>query len=215
MAFSLVVVAVFREWALEERRRSSGYRKPEGNLARWLVMRFPENSRMLLAQILFFISSMSLLAIIHGAIRDQLARDKIKSWDTALVFGSMILIGALVFRSWALKELAFHQQKLKLVRWKKALFGEFFKTFRAYGWLRVSYFVTLIPLGIITLFAIIVSIFIFTSSFILGLLCLVIMPLPTLVFNYALFRSLKIKYSLSEEKESEVPQETLALSVPA
>lgn len=214
LAFSLVMVAVFREWALEERRRSLGYRKPEGNLARWLVMRFPENSRMLLAQILFFISSMVLLTIIHGAIRDQFARSKIKSWDTALVYASIVLIGALVFRTWALQELACHQRKPPLARWKKALFGGFFKNLQTYGWLRISYFVTFVPFTLFTLLAIVVAVIIGIDSFFLGLLCLVILPLPSLAFSYALFRSVKIKYSLAMEKEKADLQETLAFSAP-
>ncbi len=215
LAFSLVMVAVFREWALEERRRSLGYRKPEGNLARWLVMRFPENSRMLLAQVLFFISSMALLTIIHGAIRDQFARSKIKSWDTALVYASIVLIAVLVFRTWALQELAYHQQRPQLVRWKKALFGGFFKNLRVYGWLRISYFVTFVPLALFTLLMIVLAIIVgFMGGFFLGLLCFVILPLPSLAFSYALFRSVKIKYSLAEEQERTNSQETLAFSAP-
>jgi len=55
----------------------------------------------------------------------------------------------------------------------------------------------------------------FSGSIALGLLCVFVTPLPSLAFNYALFRSLKIKRSLAEKKDSEPAEAPLALSVPA
>jgi hypothetical protein len=212
LGFSLVMFAIFRRWSLEERRRSYGYRKPADHLARWLVMRFPENTRMLLAQIMFFLTCMALLTAVYSTVAQE------KGWDVVLglSFGSLLLIPALIFRHWALAELVCHEQKPQLVRWKAALFSGFFKNIRAYGLLRALYFVALFPLALMTLIALFYGLLLLIAGqVLLGIGFLLIIPLPNLIFNYALFRSLKIKRSLAQKKDSEPDEAPLALSVPA
>lgn len=216
LAFSLVVVGIFRAWAMEERRRSLGYRKPAGRLALWLVIRFPENTRMLLAQVMFFISSMAFLTVIHGSFTDWLDARSFEPWTAALVYGSMLLIIAWIFRNWALAELTSHEHKPQLVRWKTALFTGFFKNWRAYGLLRGMYFLALGPL-VFTMFigGFAFILFSISKGFLMAFLCLFLIPLPSLVFTYALFRSLKIKCSMAAVKETLPAEETAALSVTA
>jgi hypothetical protein len=215
LAFLLVVVGIFRAWAMEERRRSLGYRKPAGRLALWLVIRFPENTRMLLAQILFFVSSMALLTVIHLTVTDMISGSGSVSLTAALILGGILLIMAVVFRNWALAELTCHAQKPQLIRWKAVLFAGFFKNWRAYGLLRTMYFLSLAPLGVAVILAVVVSLFILGGSVAIALLCLFAVPLPNMAFSYALFRSLKIKQSLAAEKETQPIDEIAALSVTA
>ena len=214
LAFFLVLFGIFRAWAMEERRRSLGYRKTAGRLALWLVMRFPENTRMLLAQIMFFVSSMAFLTVIHSSFMDWLDARSFEP-TVALVYASMLLIIALVFRNWALAELTCHEQKPQLVRWKAVLFTGFFKNWRAYGLLRSMYFLSLVPLGVAVILAVAVSLFILGGGVALALLCLFVVPLPNMAFSYALFRSLKIKRSMAAAKETPPVEETASLSVTA
>ncbi|HXO39569.1 MAG TPA: hypothetical protein VN872_13080 [Candidatus Acidoferrum sp.] len=215
LAFLLVVGGIFRAWAMEERRRSLGYRKPVGHLALWLVIRFPENTRMLLAQIMFFVSSMALLTVIHLTVRDMIAGSPSGSLTAVLIFASMLLTMALVFRNWALAELTCHEQKPQLVPWKTALFAGFFKNWRTDGLLRTMYFLSLAPLGLTVIFAVGGSLLLLGGSVVLALVCLFVVPLPSMAFSYALFRSLKIKHSLAAGKETQPVEKTVALSVTA
>jgi hypothetical protein len=205
LAFLVVVGGIFRAWAMEERRRALGYRKPLGHLAQWLVIRFPENARMLVAQILFFVTSMELLTV-----RDMIADSASRSLGVVSTLAGILLILALVFRHWALAELTCHEQKPQLVRWRAALFTGFFKNWRAYGLLRTMYFLSLPTVGFAVIVAVAFSFFSENASIALALLWLLVVPLPSVAFSYALFRSVRIKCSLAAGKET-----PLALSVTA
>jgi len=213
MAFLLVVAAIFRGWALEVRRRSLGYHKSAGPLARVLLVRFPEDARMMVAQLLFFLISMALITIIYSVFSDwRRAAIDIGFASLLLLFcGGTFLCAALIYRNWALAELINHQQKPRLVSSRVALFQGFFRNFRAYGWMRALFFLALVPTLVLMGFWVVWAFMAFDAGEITaGLIVLLTVPIPW-VFNYALLRSLKIKYSLDGLKEVSSPQAVAAV----
>src|SRR5258708_1522226 len=179
LAFFLAVVLLFRAWALEERRRCLGYRKVAGALERALLMRFPESWRMLLGQIMFFLSGMVLLTILHSTLTGVFGTRSNGLFSLAF-FGIPTLIAVLVFRTWAVAELAYQEHGPQLVPWRKTLFVGFFKKIRQYGPRRLMFFLTLFWCCLFGLPTSIYSVAMVTESWSIALLIFAI-NLPNLV----------------------------------
>ena len=201
LAFFLAVVLLFRAWALEERRRCLGYHKVVGPLEQALLMRFPETWRMLLGQIMFFLSGMVLLTIVHTTITGVFGTGSSAVFALAF-FGTPTLIAVLVFRGWALAELAYREHGPPLVPWRKTLFAGFFRKIRQYGPRRLMFFLTLFWCCLLGLPTSIYAIAMLAESWSIALLILAI-NLPNLIGLYAALRSLRIKCSLANQPQAE------------
>ena len=212
LAFFLSVVLLFRAWALEERRRALGFHKVASPLERRLLMRFPENWRMLLGQIMFFLSSMVLLTVMHSSFTGVFG----KGGDALFLlvfFGAPTLVAVLVFRAWALAELALQEQTPQLVSWRKALFAGFFKNMRRYGRWRLMFFLTLLwCLVFFVAMAFSALLIVGTQQDWLLALAFVAFNLPNLVGLYAVLRCSRIKCSLAAQA---LPRNDAAAAVSA
>ncbi len=196
LAFFVVVAMVLRAWALEERRRCLNFRTDAGRLGRWLVMRFPESGRMLLAQTMFFWAGMVLLMIVHGGVTDAYKNGG-SDVGSFIFFGMIALAWTVILRAWALAELAYQQRKPQLVRLREALFTRFFKNLRQYALWRVMFVMSCAWCSGVLLIALLVALILIGNPGAAALV-LVVIPLPSLVLTYAILRSLRIKYSLAE-----------------
>jgi hypothetical protein len=176
---------LFRIWSLTERKREMGHRERAGKLAQVFAAQYPESIRMLIAQFLFFPSLLIALAAVVMVITSGVLHSAM-----VLVFGVFLFL-AITFRNWAAAEFSYEEKHPQLAGFMAILFGAFFKSLRYYGLLRLL----LVVAVLLTSLFVAMLIMAMRDPKMLGPV-LVFLPMP-ISLSYALFRSLRIKYSMA------------------
>lgn len=201
LAFMLLAFAfVFHYWAFDGRRQELGYRKELGRISRLLLIQAPENGRMLVAQICFFLCATLSISVIVALAADYRS---FRGGGDVIGAVAMVLVACMytsIFHGWASAELRRSTDKRRLAPFSRALFKNFFRQMKHSGWARVK-FIFASCLGLIPCLACIFvavmlgaagGVFVF---FFLGLFVIFLVPI------YAAFRTVRINYSLSQPKE--------------
>lgn len=181
----IFLVLLFRIWSLTERKRELGYREPAGKLAQVFAAQYPESVRMLIAQFLFFPSLLMALAAVVLAATSGISR------FLPVVIFAIFLSLAITFRNWAAAEFSYEEKRPQLAGFKAVLFGAFFKSLRRYGSLRL---LLVLALLLTSLFMAVLLMGIKDRRMLNAGLVFGSMAMSV---SYALFRSLRIRYSMA------------------
>lgn len=200
-AFMLLAFAfVFHYWAFDGRRQELGYHKELGRLSRLLLIQAPENGRMLLGQICFFLCGTLSLALVVFLATDH---DTFRSGSDVGYAAALVLVALMytsIFHGWASAELQRPGDKRQLAPISRALFKHFFRQMKSSGWSEFK-FIFAFSLGLIPFLGwAIVAVVLGRNNWIVSLFFLGLL-LPLMVPIYAALRTVRINYSLSQPKE--------------
>lgn len=203
LMFSFMLLAfafVFHYWSFDGRRQELGYHKELGRTSRLLLIQAPENGRMLVAQICFFLCATLSLAVVIALAADY--RSFRGGADVAGAI-SIVLVACMytsIFHGWASAELCRPTDKCQIAPFSRALFKHSFRQMKHSGWAKFK-FIFAVCLGLIPcLVCIFVAVMLGAAGwlfvfFFLGLFVIFLVPI------YAAVRTVRIKYSLSQPKE--------------
>ena len=201
LAFMLVAFAfVFHYWAFDGRRQELGYRKELGRISCLLLIQAPENGRMLLAQMCFFLCATLSVSLVVFLAADYKSFRSASDVGYAAILVLVALMYTSIFHGWAWAESRRPRDKRQLAPFSRALFKHFFRQMKHSGWARFKFIfafcVGLIPclacLFFIAFTGVLGGLF---ALFFLGLLLILLVPI------YAALRTVRINYSLVQPKE--------------
>jgi hypothetical protein len=201
LAFMLLAFAfVFHYWSFDGRRRELGYRKELGQISRLLLIQAPENGRMLLGQICFFLCGTLSLALVAFLATDH---DSFRSGSDVGYAAALVLVALMytsIFHGWAWAELKRPRDKRQLAPFSRALFKNFFRQMKHSGWAKLKFIFAFCLGSIPCLACIFAAVMLGTDGliftfFFLGLFAIFLVPI------YGALRTVRINYSLSQPKE--------------